>query len=739
MALTRREFIGSCASVGLTLGFRTTAFAGGVEAPVTFEPNAFLSITSDDVVTLWVTKMEMGQGVRTVLPMMIAEELEADWSRVRIEQASPGGKFKGIRLHTSGSSSVADRYDSLRRAGAAAREMLVGAAAETWKVDPASCQAERGVVRHTASGRTLRFGQLAARAAQLPVPEEPRLKSPAEFKLLGRPTRRVDGPAIVTGRARYGLDVKLPGMLYATIERVPTLGGRLVRFDATDALKVPGVRAVRAVSAGVHPGVAVLADDTWSALKGRKALRVEWAPGSGTPFDSDRFLSELPAALESKHRYPVRSEGDADAAIRNSSRKLSARYSFPFQVHAPLETQCCTADVRSDRAEIWVPTQTDVRTLKQASRVSGLAEDLITVHPTLIGGAFGRRLFADFVAETVQLSHELKQPVQLLWTRQDDMRHGYFQPATIEAFEAGLSDRGELTGLVHHTSTSDLTIYDIHDGRNIWNDPPKPPRKETEYAEGESPWGAFDNPYEFPALAVDCIDVTSPVPVGPWRAVEYPSTVFGRESFLDELAGTLGRDPIGFRLALLPSNVRQVGGQPIDRRRLRTVLETVRERSGWSTPLAHTATRFFGRGVAANVYHAGSYIAMVAEVSVARDYSDIRVHRIVTAVDCGIALNPFGITGQVESGITWGLSAALFGKMNFRDGAPVESSYRDFRVMTIDRMPAVDTHIVPSAALPDGFGEHPVPTVAPAVANAVFAACGRRVRDLPITREKLAT
>jgi isoquinoline 1-oxidoreductase beta subunit len=370
--------------------------------------------------------------------------------------------------------------------------------------------------------------------------------------------------------------------------------------------------------------------------------------------------------------------------------------------------------------------------------VSGLAEDRITLHPMLVGGGFGRRLFADFVAEAVQLSKETGQPVQLLWTRQDETRHGYFQPATIERFEAGLDQGGRLTGLVHQSSSSDLTIYDFHDGRNIWTSGPKEPKADDSFANDGSPWGAFDTPYEFPALRVDCVDVTTPVPTGPWRAVEYPSTVFGRESFLDELAHATGKDPIDFRLELLPADVQTVGEYRIDRGRLAEALRVVRERSEWSAPLGHTATHWWGRGVAANVFHAGSYLAMVAEVSVARDFSDLRVHRIVTAVDCGLALNPLGVTGQTESGITWGLTATLLGKMDFREGAPVQSSYRDFRVMTIERMPKVETFILPSAAAPDGFGEHPVPTVAPAVANAVFAACGRRIRDLPITPAKLA-
>ncbi len=735
MTVTRREFVASLASTGLILQVRLPSVQGVHAAG--FQPSAYLRIAPDGAVTIWATKLEMGQGVRTLLPMILADELEADWSHVRVEQAWTGEQFKGIRLHTSGSSSAADSWRALRTAGAAAREMLVQAAADTWGVKADSCRASLGVVRHIPTGRTLSYGKLVERAAALPVPEKPALKDAQQFRLVGRPTRKVDSPDIVTGRARYGLDLKLPGMLYASIVRAPTLGGTLVSFDAKEALAVPGVRDVRPVTAGVHAGVAVLADDTWSAMRGRAALKVEWAPGAAASFDSQAFLDGMPKALAGK-QYKVRHDGDARAALDRSARRLTADYMFPFQAHAPLETQNCTADVRADRAEVWVPTQTDVRSLAQAARVTGLEESRITIHPTLMGGAFGRRLFADFVAEAVELSKLTGKAVQVLLTREDDMRHGYFQPATLQRFTAGLDGAGKLTALVHVTTASDLTIYDIHGGRNIWTGPAKEPRAENAFEEDEIPWGAFDNPYALPALRVDCADVTSPVPVGPWRAVMYPATVFGRESFLDEIAAELGIDPIAFRLSLLPAGVTQAGGQAIDRGRLAHVLEMARDRSGWSRPLAHTSSRWRGRGVAANVYHARSFFAMVAEVSVARDLSDLRVERIVMAVDCGFPLNPLGITGQAESGVTWGLSATLLGKMNFVGGAAQERGFGDFRILTIDQMPVVETHIVPSREAPAGFGEHPVPTVAPAGANAVFNATGRRLRELPLTPARLA-
>ena len=730
--MKRREFLGAGAT-GLALAVPLQGTPRG-QARAALEPSAFLRIAPDDTITIWVPQLEMGQGVRTLLPMMIAEELEADWARVRVEQAWPGGKFQGVRLHTGGSGSVTDNFMRLRRAGATAREMLIAAAARTWRVAPETCVAEASVVRHPPTRRQLRFGALTTAAARLPVPASPRLKDRAAFTLLGKPMKRFDGPAIVTGRAEYGLDRKLPGMLCASIERAPTLGGTLVRFDASAALAMPGVRRVVATTAGIHPGVAVLADDHWTAMRARAALRITWE--QGTPFDSDRFIAAMPGALD-RTMLPVRADGDAPAALGAAARRISATYSYPFQAHAPLETMNCTASVRDGRVEIWAPTQTDVRSLAQASKVAGVPADRITLHCALMGGGFGRRLFADYVGEAVELAKIADAPVQVLWTRQDDMRHGYFQPATVQRFTAGLDRAGGLLAVDHDTSFSDLTIYDLHDGRNIWHGPAKPAHEPNYFAENELPWGAFDNPYQFANLRVRCADVTSPVPTGPWRAVMYPSTVFGRECFLDEVARAAGKDPIAQRLELLPRDVREIGPFRIDRARLARVLEAARADAAWA-PRAHDA-RLRGRGVAASVYHAGSYIAMIAEVSVARDLSDLKVERITTIADCGIALNPLGVEGQTESAIAWGLTATLMGKSDFTGGAAVQGSYRDYHVLRIDQMPALRTVLLDSGQNPGGYGEHPVPLVAPAVANAIFDATGKRVRDLPITPAKLAS
>jgi isoquinoline 1-oxidoreductase subunit beta len=740
MAATRRQFLKRSALVGsgLVLAFHVPELRGDgtPAAEAVFEPNAYLRIGSDDSVTIFVVRHEMGQGIRTLLPMMLAEDLEADPARIRLEQAVTGPRFAGIRLHTGGSGSSRGNYEVMRKAGAAAREMLVAAAAARWGVEAAACRAESGRVVHGESRRRLSYGQLAAAAARQPVPEEPRLKPPAEFRLLGKPMRRVDGPDIVTGRARYGIDARVPGALVASIERAPVLGARLVRFDGQKALARPGVRHVLPVTSGIQQGVAVVADDTWSAMSAREALDIQWDLGRHRDFDSEAFIDALPRRLEQDPRYLVRDEGDAAKALASARARHQATYLFPFQAHAALEPMNCLADVRADSASFWVSTQTQHRCMEQALKVTGLPEDKIRIHATLVGGGFGRRLFADYLAEAAEISKAVAKPVQVVWTREDETRHGYFQPATGQRLEGGLDADGRLLGLVHRSTASDLTIYDIHDGRDIYAGPPAEAKTPDHYSSGQSPWGAYDNPYDIPHLRVEAVDVPSPVPCGPWRAVEYSSTVFARESFVDELARLAGKDPLAFRLALAGKGSREIGPFTIDRQRLARVHELAAERSGWGRAPAGDG-RLRGRGIAANVYHGGSYVAQVAEVSLAKDLSELRVERITCVIDCGLALNPLGISGQAESGIAWGLSYTLHGKLDFEQGRALARGYQEFRVLAMSEMPSLDIHVVASQERPGGFGEHPVPMVAPAVANAIFAATGIRLRRLPLTAAAL--
>jgi isoquinoline 1-oxidoreductase subunit beta len=483
------------------------------------------------------------------------------------------------------------------------------------------------------------------------------------------------------------------------------------------------------VQSGIFGGVAVVADHTWAATKGREALKVEWDRGPHAGFDSTEFMQVLKAAA-SEEGYPIRRERDWGAGISTAATRLEAIYEYPFQAHAPLEPMNCTADVRRDSCEVWAPTQTPETALQNIAKTLGLPTEAIHIHTTLLGGGFGRRLQVDYVDEAVEISKALGKPVQVVWTREDDMRNGFFQPASVEQMSAGLKE-GRISAWVHKSVGSDLSMLEPLTAEE---------KKDAQhYAKAELPWGAFDTFYNFP-MKVDYVPVDSPVPTGPWRAVMYPSRVFARESFLDEVAHALGRDALDLRIALLqPGNTIKLESQEIDRSRMIRVLEETRERSGWNKPLLASSRpdRLVGRGLAVNVYDTDSYMAQVADVSVARDLSDVRVERIVCVFDCGRPLNPAGLEGQVDSGIAWGLSAVLHGKINFRGGRVVESGYHDFRVMRMDEVPVIETHILPSTAGFGGFGEHPVAPVAPAVANAIFAAIGKRIRRLPITPSEL--
>jgi isoquinoline 1-oxidoreductase beta subunit len=736
MRTTRRSFLKTSlktsvfAGTGLALCFELPRSVA-VDEPVTFEPNAYISITPDNVVRLWITRSEMGQGVRTTLPMMLAEELSADWSQIEYVQAMPGGRFKGIRLRTSGSGSTVGTYDALRKAGATARQMLIAAAAERWRVDASSCRADQGSVVHLGTGRKLSYGNLAAAAARQRVPDNPPLKNPKDFRIIGKPLKRIDGHGIVTGQAVYGIDVHVPGMLNAVMARCPYVGGKVASFDATKSLSVHGVRHVVPVKSGLATGVAVVADCTWAAMKGRDALKVEWDHGPNANFDSDHFLTQMQDQLaQPQDGYFVRDDGDARKALASAAKKLEATYEFPFQAHAPVEPMNCVADVRKDSCEIWAPTQCPEVVLSETAKMLGLPEDSVKVHITLLGGGFGRRLFADYVPEAVEVSRAIGKPVQMLWTRSDDMRCGFFHPSDVQHIAGGLDAARHPIAWVQRSIGSDLSMFGF---------PTEEQKKNSRhYFEDGLPWGSFDNPYNFPNLKADFIPLNSPVPTGPWRAVFYPPTVFARESFLDEMAHTAGQDPLEFRLRLLePGSVLNVGDAKIDRSRLIRVLQVAAEKSEWKRPLEQTGDRLWGRGVACNVYDEDCFIAQVAEVSVGRQSRDIRVHRIVCAADCGTVVNPLGLEGQAESGITWGLSATLHGRIDFKNGAAVQENFQDFEVIRMDEAPEIETQIVVTDHPPGGFGETAVPPVAPAVANAIFAATGKRIRSLPITPEKL--
>lgn len=711
---------GAAALPGLLLAFRlpaqtkTAAVSNGAK---NFAPNAFLKIGFDNRITIFVTRSEMGQGVRTALPMMLADELEADWANIELKQAVPGAAFKGIRLRTSGSGSIYGTWLPLRNAGAAAREMLTSAAAQKWNVSPGECRAEKGAILHVPTGRRLTYGALAAAAAKLPVPEKPVLKDAKDFRFIGKPMRRVDGAGIVSGKAVYGLDVKVPGMRYAVVERAPVLGGKLVRWDDAKTKAVAGVLAVVPVTKGFSNGVAVVAENLWAAMKGRERLNVTWDDRENKDFSSESHAAELRKALD-EEAFTTRREGAVEAAFAGASTKLEAVYEYPFQAHACLETMNCIADVKTGACEIWSSTQAPEQAQQEAAKLLGLAPENVTVNVALLGGGFGRRLQIDYALEAAELSKAIGAPVQIVWTRADDMKHGFFHSSTACRMRAALDENKKLIAFCHKTASSDLSVLG------------PPTRDAQKYSEGWVPWGAFDNPYAFAAYRSEYAHVDSPVPTGPWRAVGYPQNVFARECFIDEVAFALAKDPVAFRLELLDAPLLELGRLKIRRAELRRVVETAAEKAGWSQPLRREKGVRRGRGIACNVYHGETLTAQIAEVAVTDD-GKFKVERVVCVVDCGQVVNPLGLEGQIESGIVWGLSPALHKPLTFKNGRAEQSSFQDFDVLRMNEMPRVEVYAMPKDTRPTGVGEPSVPPIAPAVANAIFAATGKRLRRLP--------
>jgi isoquinoline 1-oxidoreductase beta subunit len=718
MSASRRDFLRWSAMAGAALviplpilGKEQTRLA----AP-RFAPNQWLRVGTDGKVTLVVARSEMGQGVRTCLAMILAEELEADWSSISIEQASPTPLYDD--MNTGGSDSVESSWMPLRRAAAAARMMLVEAAAKLWKVEPGSCRAQEGSVLHTASGRRVSYGQLVPVAAKLPVPKDPPLKDPKDFRLIGTPVRRVDGLAIVTGRAKYGLDTRPPATLFAAVARCPVTGGRARSFEAAKAKAVAGV--VRVVE--VSSGLAVLARDSFAALSGRDALEVVWDEGPNASLTTDELWRRLDAASTTTARVSRR-EGDVEQALAAAATRMTATYRDAFQAHASIEPMNTAARVSGGACEIWAPTQNPQRVQREAAKLLGIAAEKVTVHVTLMGGGFGRRLGVDYATEAVEVARAAGRPVQVVWSRRDDFLHDRLHPAGRVDLEAGLDSNGRITAWRHRFTTFHLSMFGPFDPNAV--DQPD-----------VDPWGGYDFPYSVPSLLAEHVSIESPIHTGAWRSVDYPANVFARECFFDEIAHRTGRDPLELRRELLSGDF-PYASRKVDRSRIRSVLDLAASKADWNAPIPQRAGRRSGRGIACNVYHGRTTLAHVAEVSVG-DKGDVRVHRIVTAADCGQVVNPLGLEGQVESGVAWGLSYALKGEITIETGRVAQANYRDFPVLTIDEMPRVEVHTIPSSARPTGFGEQPVPPVAPAVANAIFVATGRRLRRVPIRAEELA-
>jgi isoquinoline 1-oxidoreductase subunit beta len=693
--------------------------AGGkVVGAASFEPNAFVRIGRDDTVTVIAKHLEMGQGTYTGLATLVAEELDADWSKVKVEGAPADAKrynnlFWGPVQGTGGSSAIGNSFEQLRKAGASARAMLVTAAAQQWKAPADAITVTNGVVMHKPSGRKASFGQLAAAAARQPVPAEVKLKDPKDFVYIGKQVARKDAHAKVHGTAQFTQDVKLPGMLTAVVAHPPLFGAKPKSFDASRAKAVKGVVDVVAIPSGV----AVLGKDFWSAKTGRDALKVEWDESAAFKLGTDEILVQF-KTLAQQPGLNARKDGDADRALAAAGKKLEAEYVFPYLAHAAMEPLNCVMKLSAKGCEVWNGEQ--FQTVDQATiaAILGLKPEQVKLNMLYAGGSFGRRANpqSDYLVETAHIVKAIngRAPVKLMWTREDDMRGGYYRPFFYHKLTAGLDDKGKLVAWQHRLV-----------GQSILAGSPFEQAMVKDGVDATSVEGANNLPYAIPNLTVDLHSPKLGVPVQWWRSVGSTHTAFSTESFLDELAQAAGRDPVEFRRALLSGHPRHLG-----------VMELAAKQAEWGKPLAPgKAGERRGRGIAVHEsFH--SYVAEVAEVTVRPD-GTFTVDRVVCAVDCGVAVNPDVIRAQMEGGIGFGLAAALHGEITLKAGQVEQSNFHDYPLLRIGEMPKVEVYIVPSMEKPTGVGEPGVPPAAPAVVNALFAATGKRLRRLPIRSSDL--
>lgn len=712
---SRRDFLKTGAIVGGGLvvafvipGAKRFAMAQETAATVAtaaFAPNAFLRIGSDDSVTVLLAHSEMGQGVWTALPMLIAEELDADWSKIKVEHAPAAPAYNSPVFGmqgTGGSTSTWSEFDRYRQAGAAARAMLVQAAATRFNVPVAEIRTENGEV--IAGTQRARYGALADDAGMLKAPDAAtlKLKDPKDWKIIGKPTKRLDSPEKITGRAQFGMDVQFDGLLTAVVAHAPVFGGKVKSFDATAAKAVPGVRQV----VQIPTGVAVVADHYWAAKLGRDALKVEWDLGPNAALDSQALRTQF-TQLASTPGLPAAQAGDVAAALPKASKTIEAEYALPYLAHAPMEPLNCTVKIDKDRCELWIGTQFQTLEQSTAAQITGLKPEQVFVHTTFLGGGFGRRAnpSPDIAFEAVHVAKAANAPVKTVWSREDDMRSGFYRPAFVHKASVGLDSEGKPIAWQHVIAGQSIIAGTFFESAMVKNG-----------IDATSTEGVADSPYimDVPDHRVGLHSPRTGIPVLWWRSVGHSHTAFAMESLVDELAHAAGKDPVEYRRSLLQKHARHLG-----------VLNLAAEKAGWSKPPAQGRAR----GVAVHESF-GSFIAQVAEVSV--DNGAIKVHRVVCAIDCGVAINPAGIAAQMESGIAFGLGAALHSRLTFKDGRVQESNYHDYQVLRINEMPEVEVHIVPSREKSGGAGEPGTAPIAPAVANAVFALTGQRLRELPL-------
>lgn len=706
--MQRRDFLKASvmASGGLLIGFRflgANALAAADTPATTFMPNAFVRIGSDERVTVIVNHSEMGQGVYTSLPMLLAEELDADWSKVGFEPAPVDPKYNhpafGMQI-TGGSSSVWSGLEQFRQAGAAARSMLVAAAAQQWNVDPSSCRTESGAVLN-GSNRKITYGQLAGAAAKLTPPAHVQLKDPKTYKLVGKPIKRLDTPEKLNGKAVFGIDVKRPGMLTAVIARPPIFGAKVKTFDDSRARSMPGVQKIVAIPAGV----AVIADTFWQAKIARDALHVEWDEGSMHDFDTSKMMQDFRERSKSPGTS-VRKDGDADAAFESAAKKIEAVYEVPYLSHLMMEPLNCVVDLRADSCEVWTGSQFQTVDRANAAKAAGLPNEKVQLHTTFLGGGFGRRANpqSDFVVEAVYVAKAAGAPVKVIWTREDDMQGGWYRPAFLHAIGGGIDASGNPVSW-----RSRLVGQSIMAGT-----PFAAMMMKGKAYDPASVEGVDDLPYAIPNVTVESHQAEVNVPVQWLRSVGHSHTAFAVECFVDELAALAQKDPYQFRRGLLQKQPRYLG-----------VLDLAAQKAGWDKPLP----KGMGRGIAVH-FAFGSYSAHVVEVSGAD--GKVRVHRMVCAIDCGEYVNPGIIAAQTEGGAIFGASAALFQELTFANGRLQQTNFNTFPVMRMNECPKIETYIVENKEKAGGIGEPGVPCAAPAIANAIYAVTGKRIRRLPI-------
>lgn len=709
---TRREFLantlfaGGGLVLGLTFGDKLQAQVLTPETAADFAPNAFLRIATDGAITVVAKHDEMGQGIHTGLAMTICEELEVDVDKVTVvpAPADPAYAHSGFGVQvTGGSTSTWTSFTQMRQAGAVARQMLVAAAAARWGVEADECVADNGTVRKQDGSASATYGELAADAARLPVPADVPLKPEAEFTRIGVSTRRVDSAAKVHGTARFSLDQTAPGMLIAMVERSPYFGGTVRGFDGADAERIPGVKAV----VQVPSGVAVVADSFWTALKARRALKIDWDAGPGAAVDTDRLRVEYTAKSKTEG-LPARNDGDVAGGLAAAERRLEATYEVPFQAHAPMEPLNVMVTLRDDGgADIVTGSQMLGGDHPATAARLGVDPSKVRFQNSFLGGGFGRRANpqSDFTLEAVEVALACKSlgaPIKTVWTREDDLRGGWYRPMFVNGMAAGLRD-GDISAWRHRIVGQSILAGTAFEAMLVQDG-----------IDGTSVEGAADMPYEIPNLGVELHTVPLPVPVQWWRSVGHSNTAFAKECFLDECADALGKDPFELRRTLLRSHPR-----------LLKVLETAAEKAGWGSPTADGV----GRGIAVHESFKG-FAAHVAEVSVEDGMP--QVHRIVCAIDCGLVINPDQVVSQLQGAANFALSSVLEGQISIKDGRVVESNFHDFRVVRMHQAPAVEVHLVHSGEEMGGIGEVGVPSIAPAVCNAIFAACGKRIRRLPV-------